>query len=138
MKHAITHASILPANAKKRKAQGFSLIELMVAVAIVAILAGIALPLYSNYIQTSREGVLTYNVSTIEVFQEDRRLRQGTYLTAAANRAAIEAAIGWRPEGDDSIAYAISAAPGGGYDVTATDADGFSVCIRFPGKARCP
>lgn len=41
-------------SARKRNNAGFTLIELMVVVAIIAILAGIAVPLYMSYIQRSR------------------------------------------------------------------------------------
>lgn len=121
-----------------RTNSGFTLIELMITVAIVAILAAIALPLYNNYIQTSREGVLVSNMSTIEVFQEDYRLRTGGYLLAAADLDAIEAAIGWRPQdADGQITYVISSVGADSYDVTATDETGVSVCMRFPTKVRC-
>ena len=117
---------------------GFSLVELMIAVAIIAVLSAIALPLYNNYIGTSREGVLVTNISTIEVFQEDRRLRTGAYLTVAADIDEIEDELGWRPQEEAGIEYSISAAPAGGYDVTAEDETGVTVCLRFPGKTRCP
>ena len=78
--------------------KGFTLVELMIAVAIISILAAVALPLYNSYIATSREGVLVNNISTLEVFQEDFRLRNGNYLLVAADAAAIEAAIGWTPQ----------------------------------------
>jgi type IV pilus assembly protein PilE len=117
--------------------RGFTLIELMIAVAIIAILASIALPLYNNYVQTSREGVLVHNISTIEVFQEDFRLRTGSYLTVAADAAAIETAIGWQQRDDGNITYSIAPGTGGTYQVTATDASGTSVCMRMPAKVRC-
>lgn len=116
---------------------GFTLIELMVTVAVIAVLAAIALPMYNGYIQTSREGVLVNNISTIEVFQEDFRLRNGNYFAPAANAAEIEAGIGWNPRDDGEIAYRIAAAADG-YQVTATDAAGITVCLQLPEKIRCP
>lgn len=122
----------------RSKQEGFSLTELMIAVAIVGILTAVALPLYSGYIATSREGVLVFNISTIEVFQEDRRLREGTYLTEAEDLDEIQAALQWRPQDTDGITYSI--APGDDantYEVTATDETGVSVCMLMPAKTRC-
>ena len=113
------------------------MIELMIAVAIIAIIAAVALPTYTGYIATSREGVLVSNISTIEIFQEDFNLRNGAYLLVAANIAAITAGIGWAPQTDDGTTYVISDGGGGSYDVTATDATDTVVCMRFPQKNRC-
>lgn len=109
----------------------------MVVVAIIAVIAAVALPLYSGYIQTSREGVLVNNISSMEVFQEDFRMRNGNYFAPAANAAAIDAGIGWNPRDDGDIAYSIAAA-GNSYRVTATDATGVTVCLQLPEKIRCP
>ncbi len=123
----------------RQRQLGFSLIELMIVVAVIAIISAVALPLYRNYVETSRRGVLVNNISTMEIFQEDRMLRTGSYLLSAANTAAITAGIGWNPRDDDgSVAYSIADGGGGSYDVTATDETGVSVCIRFPAKERCP
>jgi type IV pilus assembly protein PilE len=123
----------------RQRQLGFSLIELMIVVAVIAIISAVALPAYRNYVETSRRGVLVNNISTMEIFQEDRMLRTGSYLLTAANTAAITAGIGWNPRDDDgSISYSIADGGGGSYDVTATDETGVSVCIRFPAKEPCP
>ena len=116
---------------------GFSLIELMIAIAIIAIISAIALPLYNDYIDTGEEGVLVNNISTIEIFQEDFRLRNGVYAVNLADIAAITAAIGWNPQANDGITYSIADSDGSFYEVTATNADGESVCIQFPARDRC-
>ena len=91
-----TKVRAVTVNHSNCRARGFTLIELMIAVAIIAIIAAVALPAYTGYIATSREGVLVSNISTIEIFQEDFNLRNGAYLLVAANIAAITAGIGWR------------------------------------------
>ena len=135
LEHAVKKVDIF---ATRAPSSGFTLIELMIAVAILAVIASVALPAYQDYIATSREGVLVTNISTMEMFQEDFRLRNGGYLTSAADNAAIEAGIGWAPQSDDGTTYVITDAGGGSYDVTATAPDGTALCLRMPAKDRCP
>lgn len=116
---------------------GFTLIELMMVIAIIAILGAIALPLYNNYIDTGEEGVLVNNISSIEIFQEDFRLRNGVYAVDLADVAAITAAIGWEPQRDDGFTYSIADGDGTTYQVTGTNATGTSICVEFPSKTRC-
>lgn len=120
------------------KQRGFTLIELMIVVGVIAVLAAIALPAYNGYVQMSKEAVLVNNISTIEIFQEDYRLRNGTYLASAANEGAITAAIGWQADGDDpGSTYSIANGTATSYEVTATSPDGTTVCRRLPDGDPC-
>ena len=109
----------------------------MVAVAIVALITALALPAYDGYVRTSREGALVANIGTMEVFQEDYRLRTGAYLQTAADIVAIADAIGWRPKSDDGAVYSIAPGPGESYRVTAVSAEGARVCMEMPARTRC-
>ena len=116
---------------------GYTLLELMIVVAVVALIASLALPAYNGYMQTSREGALAANIATMEIFQEDYRLRTGAYLQTAADAAEIAAVIGWRPKSADGTDYGIAPGDGGSYQVTAVSPDGTRVCIRLPERTRC-
>lgn len=50
---------------KKRGAWGFTLVELMVVMAIVSVLLAIALPIYSKSITRAKESVLRNNIFTL-------------------------------------------------------------------------
>ena len=66
-----------------RRARGFTLIELMVTVAIVGILASIALPAYTAYIQRSRVPAALDGLSSVATRLEQRFQDTGAYPTAA-------------------------------------------------------
>ncbi len=117
--------------------RGYTLLELMIVVAILALIAALALPAYHGYMQSSREGALAANIATMEVFQEDYRLRTGAYLQTADDAAAIAATIGWRPKSADGTRYRIAPGDEGSYQVTAVSSEGTRVCIRLPERTRC-
>ena len=119
-----------------RKQSGFTLIELMIVVTIMAILLVFAVPSYQGYLRDSAEGVIVSNIHSMEMFQEDVLMRTGAYATGLADIAAITAATGWDPRNSDGVLYAV-AANGDSYDVTATHPDGWTVCITLPDKVRC-
>jgi type IV pilus assembly protein PilE len=123
---------------KRSKVNGYTLIEIMVVVAIIAIIAAVALPLYAGYLRTARVGALIDNIATIEVFQEDFRLRTGAYQPGVFNAGpdANLLVLGWQPQSDDGTTYTITVA-GATYDVTGVDTAGTTVCRRFPAKVAC-
>jgi len=64
--------------------RGFTLIELMIVVAIVAILAGLALPAYKDYVIRGRIPAATANLAAQRVKLEQYFLDNKTYVGACA------------------------------------------------------
>ncbi|MDJ0653992.1 MAG: type IV pilin protein [Xanthomonadales bacterium] len=69
------------------KQRGFTLIELMVVVAIVAILASIAIPAYSEFVERSRRGDAKTGLVGAQQGLERCFTRFGTYNNASCNIA---------------------------------------------------
>ncbi len=65
---------------KAKTQRGFTLIEIMVTVAIVAILAAIALPSYTAYVQRGKIGEAIANLSSMHVNMEQYFLDNNTYV----------------------------------------------------------
>jgi prepilin-type N-terminal cleavage/methylation domain-containing protein len=111
---------------------GFSLVELMITIAIVSILTGIAIPLYNGYI---REGHLTTMRTTINGLRtvlEDFRLDNGSYGATGdlVGVAAIDARFNWDPSGDIGP-YAFTVAVGtNSYDAWGTFNANTAIWVR--------
>jgi type IV pilus assembly protein PilE len=104
-----------------RWSRGFTLVELMVAVAIVSILLAIAVPSYSAYVKKSRRGEAEATLVDIAQREQQYFLDQRAY-------AATVATVGATIPPDLNAFYAFAIAPGGGapptFTVTATPVPG--------------
>lgn len=120
---------------------GFSLVELLIAVAVIVVIAAIGIPLYRGYVDTAGESVLMSQMAAMAVFQEDTRLRTGAYGAGSFDRArginTLTAAIGWQPSAGDDTVYVVAADGGASWMVTARARDGPALCRAFPANAPC-
>jgi type IV pilus assembly protein PilE len=66
------------------QAKGFTLIEVMIAVLVVAVLAGIALPSYSDYVRRSKFAEATGNLADLRIKMEQYYMDNRRYSTDAA------------------------------------------------------
>lgn len=73
---------------KSRRA--FSLIELMIVVAIVGILAAIAIPAYGDYIVRARVSDMIASVGQVKQAYSEFRIVSGTFATAVASNTAAK------------------------------------------------
>jgi len=92
--------------------KGFTLVELMIVVAILGILAAIAGPLYSGYISTSKRAEAKSNLETIRLLEEQWYADMKTYIGAASTNALIGLnGFGFEPgnPGDLYYDYAVNA-----------------------------
>ena len=90
---------------------GFTLIELMIVVAIVAILAAIAIPSYQDQVRKSRRADALRVLGEIRMAQERWRADNPSYGTLAqvGNPGAASAYYSYTVTGNTATAYTITA-----------------------------
>jgi type IV pilus assembly protein PilE len=74
---------------RKNKSSGFTLIELMVVIAIIGILAAIAIPAYSDYVMRSRTTEATSTLSDLRVRMEQYFQDYRDFGTGACGRNGV-------------------------------------------------
>lgn len=95
---------------------GFTLIELMIVLAITAILATIALPTYQNYIERSRVKVAEADLVALSTAIENRFQRQLTYTGTTTSN------VNWYQASDD-FTVTIESLTGNSYSLKAVGSD---------------
>jgi prepilin-type N-terminal cleavage/methylation domain-containing protein len=113
-------------NASSRRQEGFTLIELMITVAIIGILAAIAIPAFNSYQNRSRRAEAMTNLAAIAKAEMAYLGANGVYLGAnpmpgtglgankrlwdAASKAEYDA-LGYAPEGAVYYDYEVNTLP---------------------------
>ena len=105
-----------------KRHHGFTLMELMITVAIMGVLAAISIPAFTGYISTSRNTEGWNNLAAIKLAQEEHFLENNSYFDGG-NITAIESNSKglWKATGSDGVfnfSYAVTTS-GGGYTATA-------------------
>jgi type IV pilus assembly protein PilA len=130
----------------RKSNKGFTLIELMIVVAIIGILAAIAIPNFLRFQLKSKSSEGKVNIAAIRTAQESYMAEFGQYVTTVASNPAVASVgttktpflvtpalagvdfdlLGWAPEGSVFFSYdTISAAAPASYSIEATaDIDG--------------
>ena len=130
----------------RKSNKGFTLIELMIVVAIIGILAAIAIPNFLRFQLKSKSSEGKVNIAAIRTAEASYLAEFGVYVAAANAPVAVPGSaksifaevaapgadfntLGWAPEGQVFFQYAVNINPalaGGSYTATATadiDAD---------------
>jgi type IV pilus assembly protein PilE len=109
---------------------GFTLVELIVVVAILAIVASIAIPVYSGYTKEAKLGVAKASADPLRMALEDYWLDNNTFAPIdgdkwdpSGDKTLESGSLGWSPSGDqDKIIYEVAASVNS-YTITVTHVD---------------
>ena len=113
----------------RRNQKGFSLIELMIVVAILGILSAIAIPVYMGVQKKGKRVEYRTNLEIIKLLEEKRWAERGTYIPAASTALLATALPHFQPGDLANLLYE--------YTVTCID-DTQDFTATATGKANGP
>jgi type IV pilus assembly protein PilE len=122
-------------SAPMKNHKGFTLVELLFAVSIVAILAAIAIPSYSNFVFSGQLKTAQSDVKALGLQFENRYQRALSYPVVAANANLSTLFTGWAPASKKFTFSAVGTSAG--YTITAagsgSDFSGCTVVLNESG-----
>jgi len=122
-----------------RYSSGFTLVELMIVVAIIAIISAIAIPAYNNYIREAQFAATKANVEPLRLILEDFWLDNSTYGDGGTYSAGsscddsqtLDQRYDWCPDGDQgTYGYSVVVPSSNTYTITVTHDSGRIVACQ--------
>lgn len=135
-----------------RKSSGFTLVELMIVIALIALIAGFAVPQFGRMIDSNRITSTTNSIVGLLSFSRSEAVRRGARVTVTAASDTlvttltsdnsvirqIEAASGSIDISDAAVTFRANGLTTSGADVTITvcagDADGRAITVAPGGR----
>ena len=96
----------------RERARGFTLVELMIVVAIIALIATIGFPTYRDSVQKSKRAEAKSRLLQIAQLQERNFTQNNTYTTNIAGLLSITGTVYSSDTNDTNSGYQITAAVG--------------------------
>lgn len=126
-----TVAGLSPIEQRRRQSQfGFTLVELMITVAIMGILAAIALPSYQSTIRKARRTDAVLSLQQIQMEQEKLRANCTTYAATLTGTRGC-GVLGFPSATSAEAYYALAITPG-----SATDTGFIATATAITGKSQ--